>query len=132
MSTNAYIGMELPDHTIKCIYLHWDGYVEKPGAGFKLKSFYMSPEKVKELIDLGDLSALESEIGEKHDFDNFDVARENNWTTAYGRDREEEGVEAKITTEGIEKLSREMGYAYVYRLNEKWYYSKNGGKEKKL
>jgi len=127
MSTNAYIGVELSDHTIKYIYLHWDGYVK--GAGFKLKSFYLSPEKVKELIDLGDLSVLGNEIGEKHD---FDEARKNNWTTAYGRDREEEGIDAKITTEGIEKLSREMGYAYVYRLNEKWYYSKDGKKEKKL
>ena len=27
MSTNAAIGMTMPDGTIKAVYLHWDGYI---------------------------------------------------------------------------------------------------------
>ena len=33
MSTNAAIGMTMPDGTIKAVYLHWDGYIKDGGAG---------------------------------------------------------------------------------------------------
>ena len=33
MSTNAAIGLTMPDGTIKAVYLHWDGYITDGGAG---------------------------------------------------------------------------------------------------
>ena len=48
MSTNAAIGLAMPDGTIKAVYLHWDGYITDGGAGetlaehYKDRGFYMN------------------------------------------------------------------------------------------
>ena len=46
MSTNAAIGMTMPDGTIKAVYLHWDGYITDGGAGETLAEHYKDREKV--------------------------------------------------------------------------------------
>ena len=97
MGTRSAIAMKTEDG-IRSIYCHWDGYVDHNGR--ILKEFYSTDEKVKALLDLGDLSSLRQEIGEAHDFDRH-YAEPNlegmfdNWCLAYGRDRGEVGVEAK-------------------------------------
>ena len=128
MSTNAYIGMELPDGKIKYIYSHWDGYVEKPGVGHKLKNFYTDINKVEELINLGDISVLGKNIGEKHE--DYNLARENDWTIAYGRDLDSQDFEAKIV-KNYESLPNDMSYVYIFK-NGKWYYREDDSKLKKL
>jgi hypothetical protein len=61
MSTNATIAMAHPGtDTIEYIYLHWDGYIHN-GAGETLAMHYTTPEKVKKLMALGDLSILGTE-----------------------------------------------------------------------
>jgi hypothetical protein len=65
MSTNAVIAHEI-DGKFKCIYLHWDGYPEE--AGIKLNMFYNTPEKVQELLDMGDCSILKETIKESEFF----------------------------------------------------------------
>ena len=62
MSTNAAIGMTMPDGTIKAVYLHWDGYIAHGGAGETLAEHYKEREKVEKLIALGFLSSLGTEI----------------------------------------------------------------------
>ena len=70
----------------RTIYCHSDGYKQGPhGVGFKLKKFWNTPEKIEKLLDLGNLSSLGEEIGEKHNFDN----RPAGVCTAYHRDRGE-------------------------------------------
>jgi|TARA_B100000085_G_scaffold278489_1_gene300389 hypothetical protein len=97
MGTRSAIAMKTEDG-IRSIYCHWDGYVDHNGR--ILKEFYSTDEKVKALLDLGDLSSLRQEIGEAHDFDRH-YAEPNlegmfdNWCLAYGRDRGETDVEAK-------------------------------------
>lgn len=66
MSTHAAIIAKLGDR-FHGIYCHSDGYLR--GVGVTLLAHYSTPEKVAQLIALGDLSALGEEIGEKHDFD---------------------------------------------------------------
>ena len=66
MGTRSAIAMKTEDG-IRSIYCHWDGYVDHNGR--ILKEFYSTDEKVKALLDLGDLSSLRQEIGEAHDFD---------------------------------------------------------------
>ena len=62
MSTNAAIGMTMPDGTIKAVYLHWDGYISDDGAGETLAEHYKDRAKVEKLIALGFLSSLGAEV----------------------------------------------------------------------
>lgn len=97
MGTRSSIAIKTEDG-IKAIYCHWDGYVDHNGK--LLNEFYNTTDKVNELIALGDLSSLGSQIGQQHDFDakygpepQLDLT--GNWCLAYGRDRGETGTEAQ-------------------------------------
>lgn len=89
MSTHARIRMILPSgEKSKAIYVHWDGY---PSHIMPiLETYYNTPEKVEELIELGNLSFLDERIkpepGEKHSFKH----RAPGVTLAYHRDRGDE------------------------------------------
>ena len=101
MATRSTIALEFADGTVQQVYAHWDGYLE--GNGKTLFENYSDPFKLRELIDLGDISSLGENIGSKHPFSPFgegdkaafDAAQEAGATTFYGRDRGETGVEAK-------------------------------------
>ena len=89
MSTNAAIGMTMPDGTIKAVYLHWDGYIKDGGAGETLAEHYKDRAKVENLISLGFLSSLGAKVDP-------DPASPHSWsnpqpgvTVAYHRDRKE-------------------------------------------
>ena len=119
MSTNATISLVNDDKSVDQIYLHWDGYVE--GAGKTLIENYTDAEKVRELIELGNLSSLGAEIGEKHDFDK----RPDNVCTAYRRDRGERGTSAqRFHTYSEWKRGRREQYNYLFD-NGEWFVSKS-------
>ena len=61
MSTRSRIGLELADGSILSIYSHFDGYPSFNGV--KLVENFNTREKVKELIDLGDISCLWTNAG---------------------------------------------------------------------
>lgn len=110
------IGIENPeDGTVIGIYCHSDGYPE--GVGATLKRHYKSESKVRELMALGDISSLGKDIGVKHSFDDIttDVCR------AYGRDRGEEGTEARAYVNLEAFLAADYGQAYSYLFSKgKW------------
>ena len=56
MGTRSRIGIQLSDESILSVYCHWDGYPEFNGV--KLVENFNTREKVKELIDGGDISSL--------------------------------------------------------------------------
>ena len=102
MGTRSTIALEFADGTVQQVYCHWDGYLDHNGK--ILQEYYSDPFKLRELIDLGDLSSLRPEIGEKHAFSQFELRAEEvagykllteNMCTFYGRDRNESGVSAK-------------------------------------
>ena len=72
MSTRGAIGMRMPDGSARAIYVHHDAYVA--GVGAILGGWYDTPELVKGLLDLGDLSSLGTTLAD---------------TVAYHRDRGE-------------------------------------------
>ena len=84
MATRSAIGMVQENGAVRSIYCHFYGYPEYNGK--LLKEFYTDESKIKELLDLGDLSVLGSDIGEKQDFKN---PTSEDWCLAYGRDRDE-------------------------------------------
>ena len=59
MSTNARIGIKLEDGSILSAYHHWDGYPE--WLGVTLNKQYNTKEKVRELIDGGNMSSCWSD-----------------------------------------------------------------------
>ena len=87
MATRSTIALEFADGTVQQIYSHWDGYLDHNGK--ILKEHYSDPFKLRDLIDLGAISSLKPEVGEKQDFDNRETQNDN-WTLAYARDRGEE------------------------------------------
>lgn len=62
MGTHAFIGLK--EERITFTYCHFDGYLE--GVGVLLHKYYNTLEKVKELLDMGNLSGLESSIEKSH------------------------------------------------------------------
>ena len=56
MATRSNIAQLLPDGRLKVISCHCDGYPE--GVGAMLEKHYNTPDRVKELMELGDLWRL--------------------------------------------------------------------------
>lgn len=105
MSTRSIIAIQTTDN-IKATYCHWDGHLDSVGK--TIQENYLDENKVNQLIDLGRISSLRSEIGEKHPFDTphdqnltddeLDLKRDEHvalyghMTTFYKRDRGDDDV----------------------------------------
>ena len=61
MGTRSLIGKQLNDGSILGVYCHWDGYPEFNGR--VLRDHYDTVEKVRDLIDGGNISALHTNAG---------------------------------------------------------------------
>lgn len=122
MSTRSRIGIESTDGSIRSIYCHFDGYPD--GVGATLIKHYSDPVKLRQLIDLGSISVLGEEIGEKHDFDasrDFeDSDPRSKWTLAYGRDRGETDVDAILSPNREKFLSIGEEYNYILTADAGW------------
>lgn len=124
MATRSAIGVVHSDGTVSAIYCHWDGYPS--GVGRTLAEHYTDPSKIDDLLMLGDLSILGSEIGSQHDFDaRFeDSDLRANWCRAYGRDRGEEGCHYSRFSSPDEFVSEMSGigceYFYLWK-NDQWH-----------
>lgn len=142
MGTRSRIGVMHGD-VCKSVYCHWDGYLEHNGR--ILQEHYGSDQspKANHLVALGDISSLGKEIGEKHAFSQFELRAEEvqaykelteNWTTFYGRDRGEEGVEFATDHTFAAFLNRVQGCGaeYYYILKDGVWYCGSPDKGSKL
>lgn len=110
MSTNSMIGIKLHNGNIRAIYCHWDGY---PSHHLPiLKQNYCTPEQVSALLDLGDLSVLDENLGKKIEFDDYALQKENKQCVAYGRDRGEQDTKAEIFHRS--ELLKHYEYVYIF------------------
>ena len=116
MGTRSTIAIQNANGTFTGIYCHWDGYVSHNGK--ILAENYTTEAKVRELIALGDLSSLGELIGSRQNFD--DPVKGT--CIAYGRDRNETGVDA-VTFDSYAELLRKIGqeYDYLYVPGKGWY-----------
>jgi hypothetical protein len=123
MSTRSTIAIHENDK-IRAIYCHFDGYLH--GVGSTLHNHYNTEEKVKELIELGDLSSLSENVkpreGTPHSFDK----PQKGVTVAYMRDRGESEVEPNEYSsreELFEAANSCYGAEFVYLFeNGEWIY----------
>ena len=116
MATRSMIGMTLTNGEIKAIYCHWDGYISN--NGMILYNCYNTVEQVEALMSLGDLSSLREKLGEKHDMTDplNKVGSDNGWCTAFGRDRGDEGCEARILKDNrkLKSLAQSVWAEWIY------------------
>lgn len=120
MSTRSTISILELNGTVKQIYCHYDGYVSNNGR--LLKTFYNTPNLVKELISGGDLSVLGEYINPVG-LHSFNIP-EPNCCVYYGRDRGESNTEFRVFRDwDYFKFSRQKEqYDYLYIESEnRWY-----------
>ena len=146
MGTRSTIALEFADGTVEQVYCHWDGYLAHNGK--ILQEHYSDPFKLRDLIDLGDLSSLGRNLGNGHPFSKFGLkeedpdfdqmialckqAEEEGWTTFYGRDRGETGADKKSFVDFQDYLAHHQyeEYDYILRnVNGKatWFVSDHDG-----
>jgi hypothetical protein len=118
MSTRSAIIMRLKNGSYAGIYCHFDGYCAG-GVGRTLLDHYQDPEKVRALIELGDISTLGERVDPigPHGFGCGEgLPREDGTTCAYMRDRGEKDCEAKVgkTLKSVVDKIGHNGYVYVF------------------
>ena len=123
MGTRSTIALEFADGTVQQVYCHWDGYLDHNGK--ILAEHYSDPFKLRELIDLGDMSSLGINIGVQHPFSPhfdegsklaYEKAMELGSCTFYGRDRGEKGVSAKQFKSYADYVANHQYEEYEYIL----------------
>lgn len=129
MSTRSTISIIKKDGTVRSIYCHHDGYLDYNGK--KLVNFYKDEERINQLLDLGDLSALgNNPVSDKEYWNNRDpfyYEFNEDFCIAY-RDRGETEIDAKEFNsfeefkQAFPDLQEE--YNYVFKDN-KWYYCRS-------
>ena len=72
MGTRSYI-IAKKDGRYEGVYCHWDGYIE--GNGWTLNEHYRDESKVFDLINHGDMSHLEEEVGQCVFYNDEDAGR---------------------------------------------------------
>lgn len=121
MGTRSRIAIENDSGSFTSIYCHWDGYPAH--VGVLLRDHYATPERLRRLLALGDLSSLGAEIGGRHSF-NGGPPEGRDWCTAYGRDRGEVDIDAKIdpSLEALGATAKNCGaeYLYIFGKDERW------------
>ena len=112
MGTRSTIALEYADGTVEQIYCHWDGYLSHNGQ--ILHKHYSDPFKVRQLMDLGDMSSLGERIGTQHAFDKAPEGE----CTFYLRDRKEQGCKAKQFKDYADYIENHQYEEYEYILRQ--------------
>lgn len=117
MSTRSTIAILLPDGKVRCIYVHYDGYLSHHAP--ILLGHYKTYAQVETLISLGNLSALGEQLGVQHPFDSEEhITRK--WCDAYGRDRGESEQEAAEVADVEAFKDWYQEYNYLFK-DDEWF-----------
>lgn len=137
MGTRSSIGIWNNDGSVKMIYCHWDGYPDHVGA--VLLEHYTDETKVRQLLNLGDISSLGKDVSpppgcSDHSHNN----PVQGVTVSYYRDRAartelgyrdqwqdvkpDEFLSLEAAQRSLNKSDREWFYLFNVNHNE-WYYS---------
>ena len=105
MATRSTIAIEREDGSVAQVYCHYDGGLDHNGA--LLDQYWSNPEKLEQLIALGDLSSLNKSLA---------------GCIFYSRDRGQDHVDADIFTDFDEyyKTSTEEEFNYILRRDGQW------------
>ena len=123
MSTRSFIARQIGEDQYRTVYCHSDGYLTYNGA--MLLDHYNTPEKVDELLALGNLSLLNEKLypnpNKPHGFA-YDK-RQEDVTVAYGRDRGDKDTQAKtMTLAKLDDPNNWTAYVYIFTRDNTWKY----------
>ncbi len=123
MATRSTIAFEYADGTVHQVYCHWDGYLDNNGK--ILLKHWQDPFKVQQIMDLGDMSSLGKGVGEQHSFEDASTVTD---CTFYGRDRGEDGTEARRFKDFKDYADNHQyeEYEYILRNDGNWYVCQYG------
>lgn len=108
MATRSIVAKKNLNGSSVGIYVHWDGADHMD----ILQEHYATPEKVDELIALGSLSVLGSQIGQKQEF----TAPDQDTCLAYHRDRGEPFSQVVADNDAeLRQQAADLGCEYIYR-----------------
>jgi hypothetical protein len=130
VSTRSRVGVLNEDNTIRSIYVHSDGYPSYMGV--MLRDNYKSITKIVKMLELGDCSVLQEDLGRKHNFDERngvygtpsygapETPMQRGWSCFYGRDRGQEDCEAETHKDMSEFISYQSDaeWLYLYKSGE--------------
>ena len=112
MATRSVIA-KLDNKGAKAIYCHSDGYLEHVGR--VLDGHYRDESKVDELLEHGDVSSLNENIGEKLPFNDYMSFHEKKQCRFYHRDRGEKlRIEILTSEKDILDYASSCCAEYVY------------------
>ena len=111
MATRSNIAYKTPEGKIRAVYCHWDGYPAHNGE--MLRRYYTDADKVKMLVDLGQISLLAPKVFPTNTTHSFDTPQED-VTVFYGRDRGEENVGYKEYDDFAEYVDNGEEYMYFF------------------
>ena len=123
MGTRSTIALEFADGTVEQVYCHWDGYLDHNGK--ILQEHYSNPFILRDLIDMGDLSSLGTQIGQAHPFSPhgskedealYEHAKNQGYCTFYARDRGGTGVSSKKFKDFEDYVANHQYEEYEYIL----------------
>ena len=115
MGTRSRIGIQLQDNSVLSVYCHYDGYPEFNGR--VLRDNYDTVEKVRQLIDGGDMSCTWTNAGW-----NNETLPESGplHYTARGESLESNAPRYDESIfDFLDKKNNEE-YAYIWTVNNKW------------
>ena len=121
MSTRSYIAKQVGENEYRTIFCHFDGYPEHVGA--ILLDAYNTPEKLDELLELGDIDVLGPRLSPDPNLPHNGEHRQKDVTLAYARDMGEKKFEAEIKTlEQLEDPGDWIEFVYIFDQNGVWNY----------
>ena len=115
MGTRSRIGIQLKDNSVLSVYCHYDGYPEFNGR--VLRDNYDTVEKVRELIDGGDMSCTWTNAG----WNNETLPKSGPLHyTARGESLESNAPRYDESIfDFLDKKNNEE-YAYIWTVNNEW------------
>ena len=125
MSIRSQIAMK-DGNKVYSIYCHSDGSPDHNGK--ILNEHYTNPRKVKQLMELGALSGLGNEIGQKVDWKEFRNIENKDWTNSLvclscHRDRGDKKIDTEaqcVSWKRLELIENNMTEWFYIFLNDKW------------
>jgi hypothetical protein len=115
MGTRSRIGIQLKNNSIVSVYCHWDGYPEFNGR--ILRDHYDTVEKVRDLIDGGNISALHTNAG----WSNETLPEVGPlYYTSRGESIEDNAPRYDDDIFDFLKKENNEEYAYIFSVNNKW------------
>jgi len=127
MATRSNIAYRTPEGKIRSSYCHWDGYPAHNGE--MLRRYYKDFDKVKALVDLGQISYIREQVNPSRPGHSFETPHEE-VCVFYGRDRGEENVGYKEYDDVNEWINDMEEYAYLFDGNGQWLVNDHGERDK--